>query len=271
MLKCDVFKNRMSLSIDGLLNEIGKSEFDSHLNTCDSCVQEYNILNKVVSDLNNIGQVDIPLDFKSKLHIKLEEVLKNKKKENKKNYNRYLKVITSVAACLIVVFTVKLYLDNTNSNNMNIESFNDDIKPSIMMVDSDTKEESLPKVNETISEKSNEMAVQVLDVELEEKAIKPKARTALIKTAEEILEIIVVTDNISKAKENIINVIKMNNGLIVDDENDNTIIIVTKEAYSIYSEIKSLYPKIIINKEIETLKDDKTEIRIKILIEKSTE
>lgn len=110
MKKCKEVNELMSLYIDGLLDDEKTREFEEHINNCRACRSELDEMLAVVRMCNDVEEVKVPDDFKSKLHSKLTAVKEeesNKKKSFYVKYRKLIKVCTSAAVLLIVAFAAR--------------------------------------------------------------------------------------------------------------------------------------------------------------------
>lgn len=96
-MNCKQFNDNISLYIDDKLDSKSKIEFENHLNECEKCKKEYEIINNIVNSLNSISEEKLPYGYCKKLNEKLKEVQKRKRKWNWKQY-------AAVAAAIVLIF-----------------------------------------------------------------------------------------------------------------------------------------------------------------------
>ncbi|MCX7921298.1 MAG: zf-HC2 domain-containing protein [Clostridia bacterium] len=109
MASCKEFNELISLYIDNELDEAARSEFEEHARSCDCCKEEFDDIMQTVNYCREIPEEEPPEDFKQKLHSKL---VKCKAEEESKNKlltirNRYIKICSSIAAGLMLVFLLR--------------------------------------------------------------------------------------------------------------------------------------------------------------------
>jgi hypothetical protein len=102
-MKCETIKNIMSSYIDKDLNNIEKAEFEKHLAGCEECREEYKSLIDIIAACGNLEEIELPQNFRTELHQRLNE-------ENKKrNFfsgiigNRRMKMATGLVAAALVI------------------------------------------------------------------------------------------------------------------------------------------------------------------------
>lgn len=107
MIRCIKAKTMFSMYLDHELNKDDKDALEMHLSSCSDCRAELAELQQVISLVAGIGEEDLPEEFKEKLHEKL--VLAAKAEEQKADNTpslryKYLKILSTLAACLLLVF-----------------------------------------------------------------------------------------------------------------------------------------------------------------------
>ncbi len=106
MLKCEETRELMSLFIDNELTDAELAKFNEHIDTCKQCQQELKLLKDIVTEFNTIEEVELPNDFKQKLHQKLVETKKSMQRTNPPWYRNW-RTYSGIAACILVAFTLK--------------------------------------------------------------------------------------------------------------------------------------------------------------------
>ena len=105
-----------------------EDEFKEHLMKCSSCKAEYDDMARLIEILHNLPEEDLPDDFAAKLHEELVSIEEknenkayagNKRKINWKNIysNRYIKAFSTAAACILIIFAVKILFENMSTSN----------------------------------------------------------------------------------------------------------------------------------------------------------
>lgn len=72
-MKCDVCKDKISLYIDGMLDEAEEKAIMAHLDLCEMCQKEYEVLTEMVQLLKSSDEVDIPSAFHGNLMRRLKQ------------------------------------------------------------------------------------------------------------------------------------------------------------------------------------------------------
>jgi hypothetical protein len=103
VMKCETIRNLMSSYIDKDINNIEKAEFEKHLAGCEECREEYKSLIDIIAACGNLEEIELPQNFRTELHQRLNE-------ENKKrNFfsgiigNRRMKMATGLVAAALVI------------------------------------------------------------------------------------------------------------------------------------------------------------------------
>jgi hypothetical protein len=129
MIICEEFKANINEYLDSELDSKLLPGFLEHLEDCNTCKIELEETRKIISIIKEIPEVELPFDFKEKLHLKL---INEKQKFDKKNNfylikNRYFKIFSSIAAILVIAVLLKgIFLKqsvNTKSSNISYAPF----------------------------------------------------------------------------------------------------------------------------------------------------
>lgn len=109
MRKCEEIRDLMTLYYEDELDDIQRKEFEYHTRSCADCKIEYTDFLTVVNICESVGEEELPGDFKKNLH---EKLLVEKGRMLSRNItsfldSNYIKIITSVAAILLVAFIAK--------------------------------------------------------------------------------------------------------------------------------------------------------------------
>ena len=109
MRSCEEIRKMMNEYLDNELDSKLLSGFSEHIKNCSSCKYELEETRQVLSLLKVLPEVELPFNFKDKLHSKLIEEKINY--DNKNNSillrSKYIKIISTVAAILIFVIISK--------------------------------------------------------------------------------------------------------------------------------------------------------------------
>lgn len=125
-MKCETIRNMISSYIDKDLNDIEKAELEKHLTECEQCREEYESMLDIIAVCGNLEEVELPQNFRTELHQKLEE---EKKKKNL--FGNFLgktgtKMATGlVAAALVIAIGIggsSLLFDNNAKMSQEIGS-----------------------------------------------------------------------------------------------------------------------------------------------------
>lgn len=102
-MDCKDFEKKVSLYIDGYIDDIEKKEFELHIMECDKCKKSYKKTIEILKTLRQYPEEDLPKNFKESLHKKLA---KESTKSNKKQRFGNWKIIASIAAIIIFVVSI---------------------------------------------------------------------------------------------------------------------------------------------------------------------
>ncbi len=104
-MNCREFADNISSYIDNEMTEIEKKEFELHILECNNCRQEYEDMIKILKNIKNQEQVDLPDNYRLELRRKLKEAAKEEKRIN-------WRVISSIAAGLIImIISISMFSD----------------------------------------------------------------------------------------------------------------------------------------------------------------
>ncbi|GEM_PF-791008 len=119
MKKCDEVLELLSLYIDDELDEVRAKMVREHVESCEDCKVELEQLREVVKMCKGIDEIELPEDFKDKLHQKLSDEKQNVENNRKIIImrNRIMKTISSIAAVLLLVLVVRGVM-NTGKNSL---------------------------------------------------------------------------------------------------------------------------------------------------------
>lgn len=102
-MRCNDYLSLLSPYIDNELTKKERIELEAHLNKCASCKEELDIQKNIRQLLLNQNNISMP----SELHDKIMQSVKsadNNKKKHLFTYNRkYMQVLTTMAACFVLV------------------------------------------------------------------------------------------------------------------------------------------------------------------------
>ena len=106
------------LYLNDELDSNKKEELMEHLKVCKECEEEFKFLDSMERELKNFEEVELPDDFKEKLHKKLVASKNETKVFKIENYAKGINRFISVAAAvvLLAVFTRVVYLYNNTFN-----------------------------------------------------------------------------------------------------------------------------------------------------------
>lgn len=115
MNNCSEIRELMSLYIDEELDEIERVEFEKHIELCGECRKELAEIKNIISMCSSIGEEELPDSFRDELHLKLLAVKEENDSKNKilKLRKKYIKIISTAAACLLVAILAKGFFDGS--------------------------------------------------------------------------------------------------------------------------------------------------------------
>jgi len=115
MKNCCEINEWISLYTDNMLDRDSLAEFEEHIVTCRSCRKELEDTACVVGACKDLLEDDLPVNFKDELHDRL---IREKEKHEQLSKtalmrNRYIRICSTVAACLLIAVLAKgLLFDN---------------------------------------------------------------------------------------------------------------------------------------------------------------
>jgi len=150
-MNCAKVNMLISDYIDNQLDYQQRSQFEEHLKNCSSCSNELYKYELVVGLCKDIEEVELPSDFKAKLHERLINESHEKIDKSKKSIfrNRYIKTFTALAAGFLLIILFRglyrnQYLFNTkakmedSANGVSSEAYS----ASIMQENANMEEDS---------------------------------------------------------------------------------------------------------------------------------
>jgi hypothetical protein len=131
MKNCSEMNEIISLYIENELDSGERRKFEEHIDSCPACKKELDDIKQIKDLFGSIQEQELPENFKEELHDKLLQV---KEQENSRNKiivlrSRYIKIISSVAAGLLLIFLVRGFYNfnmfapqkaNTSTINMSM-------------------------------------------------------------------------------------------------------------------------------------------------------
>jgi hypothetical protein len=102
MNRCDYCLENLSAYLDRELSEHEMKAIEMHLEQCDSCTLEFNILKTIVSTCSELLE-ELPEGYSSSLHTKLEKAKEEKIKNDKRTR---IRMFSQIAAGFIIVITL---------------------------------------------------------------------------------------------------------------------------------------------------------------------
>lgn len=109
MKNCSEYRELFTLYIDNELDDNTREKFENHVKNCEACRTEMEEIMQVMNLCASMSEEELPETFKEKLHKKLVDV--NKKEIEARRIlsfkNKYIKIISSVAAVLLLAFILR--------------------------------------------------------------------------------------------------------------------------------------------------------------------
>ncbi|KXG77097.1 DUF4349 domain-containing protein [Thermotalea metallivorans] len=137
-MRCAEITELISLYIDNMLDEHTTHILEGHFKECEVCRQEYEEMLSIQNMCRELPLMELPVDFESSLHEKLQRVLKDEQNSNvanissdgegrKKIHWKNWKVFISAAAVLVLlVFSVSMndfnIINDLSKSQMSMES-----------------------------------------------------------------------------------------------------------------------------------------------------
>lgn len=113
MYNCEKVLGLINEYIDKELPEDELKEIELHLEQCSECKAEYDLSIKLKNEMASLNQISLPDEFNESLHKKLTNA-------NKKSSNSIIKILTSIAAVVLLFIFSAHYL---NINSLKDSSF----------------------------------------------------------------------------------------------------------------------------------------------------
>lgn len=109
MISCKEMKELSTQYIDNMLGELLRKQADEHLALCESCRNELAELICIIESCNSLDEVDLPANFKEKLHFKLINEINTEKPSHKLPgfFGKYIKIGSTIAAGLFLVIALR--------------------------------------------------------------------------------------------------------------------------------------------------------------------
>lgn len=118
-MNCDEIRELLSLYIDNNLEEEQMIEIEKHLLVCDACKKEFEGIVLVINTMKNLPEVEIPVQFDSRLREGLKKEAESSRKADKKN--KRIRYSSIAAIFLIGIFSIAMYNSINAENPANIE------------------------------------------------------------------------------------------------------------------------------------------------------
>jgi hypothetical protein len=234
MKACGDIRELMTLYIENDLNKDSNLDFEEHLYNCNSCRLEFEEFKTVIKLCEEINDEEIPDGFSQSLHDKL--VIEKQKQDNDKKLiykNKYFKVITSIAAVLLLVVFVKgIYFTKIQSYMFSfMNTKNEKSKGSGSNKDGELKG-SLKKSPDDSAKntiQSSKTPETTFDNKTAESTVPPSSKTPLvgespnkqstINVPKSVSEISIQSDMPGKEEEFVRSILKQDNVNIDDESN----------------------------------------------------
>lgn len=136
-MRCAEITELISLYIDNMLDEHTAHILEGHFKECEICRQEYEEMLSIQNMCRELPLMELPADFESSLHEKLQRVLKEEQNLNvanispdgegkKKIHWKNWKVFVSAAVLVLLVLSVSMdgfnIINNPSKSKMSMES-----------------------------------------------------------------------------------------------------------------------------------------------------
>ena len=114
MANCIEICGMISAYVDNELQESEKRSFEEHLENCSECRREFDGIVRVLSLCREMPEEELPEGFSIQLHEKLLEIREQQTVWNKiiPFSGKSMKIASSIAAVLLVVFMARVFLFN---------------------------------------------------------------------------------------------------------------------------------------------------------------
>lgn len=111
---CKNVLNLIPLYIDNMLSDQETDMIYRHLDSCESCKKEFEIMNSLMGKTKNLPQVDVPTDFHKNLMTKVEPLARAKKA---KRYLALRRLGTGVAVAAVIALSVVAFNNLSTPQN----------------------------------------------------------------------------------------------------------------------------------------------------------
>jgi hypothetical protein len=118
MLECRKIRNQISQYIDNELDEKNIDMFEKHINSCKECRKELQEMLSIIGILQSTEDQDLPEGFRIDLHNRLigESGKPSDKKHIIRNFGKYVAILSSAAAVLLIAFLFRGVWSNILDN-----------------------------------------------------------------------------------------------------------------------------------------------------------
>lgn len=213
-MKCEKIQELLSEYIDNEINEITKKEIATHLEKCPKCQSEYVELKNIINLCGEMENIDLPENFETQLHTKLLECNKEKTNTTLKFAN-YIRIFSSVAAVLVLLFVSRNMFYNDNSPIVP-ESDSDSLVMTYSTPEDSLESDELTILNGDINPDygMEEKDSRLIDTDLESQ----NDRVSVLMKLSEITNFEIHHQNTKEVKDNITNFTKSLNPEVIIKE-----------------------------------------------------
>ena len=111
---CEKILSLIPLYIDGMVSESEKEKVYLHLNSCQKCKKEFELISALVSTAGEIAEISLPADFHKNLMMKVEAKARSKKAKHHLTLRR---IGTGAVAAAVLALSVVTFSNVGNEGN----------------------------------------------------------------------------------------------------------------------------------------------------------
>lgn len=140
-MNCQKYKKLLDKYFNQDINEEEREELFSHISDCNECSEEFESLDLISNELNNIEDIPLPENFADEIMLEIEKHESEKKEDNKGGFYKFNSLSYYIAIAILLIFSL---------NALNLE-FNQNNIEEVGMLESykiETSNENLDKVND---------------------------------------------------------------------------------------------------------------------------
>lgn len=108
-MDCSDVQELLSEYLDGMLDSNLNEKIKKHIDACDTCRREYELLKKIVHECNNICDEDLPDGFHEKLCSAISQKAENSRKERLGRVMKYCRMVAAIIVAAVSLGVIARY------------------------------------------------------------------------------------------------------------------------------------------------------------------